>query len=310
MGPAWLACRPMTRPESPSSQLPTVAVLGAGGIMGLAIARNLARAGYGVQAWNRTKARALALEGDGATVHDTAAGAVAGADVIVTMLTDGDATRAVMAGESGALAQAAPGTVWLQMATIGAPATAQCIALAQQRGVGFVDAPVAGTKQPAIDGTLTILASGDDALRAVADPVFDVLGARTVWAGAAGRGTDLKLVINSWLVAVVEGVAESFALAEGIGIDPRLMLDALAGGPLDPGFLRVKGAMILDREFPTNFSLSNGAKDARLAAEVAAARGLDLPVLRAIADRMTAGAERYGDEDIAATWRLSAPPQP
>lgn len=288
---------------------PTIAVLGAGGIMGFAMARNLCRAGYPVRAWNRSLDKARPLEADGATLAQTPRDAAAGADVILTMLMDADATQAVMAGDDGALESAAEGAVWIQMATIGAGGTSDGIELASRRGLKFVDAPVAGTKGPATEGTLTILASGDAALRPIVEPIFDVLGKKTVWAGAAGAGTELKLVINSWLVSVVEGIAETLALAEGMGVDPQSFLDAVEGGPLDAGFLRLKGKAIIERNFEPQFPLEAGAKDARLALEVAERRGLDLPVLAAIAERMTAAAADHGREDIAATWRLSAPPQ-
>jgi 3-hydroxyisobutyrate dehydrogenase len=122
-----------------------VAVLGAGGTMGFGMARNIARAGSELHAWNRSRERAEPLSADGAQIHDTAAEAAAAADVIVTMLTDGDVVLATMQGDDGAFAGARAGSVWVQMSTIGEQGTARCIELAKEHGLVFVDAPVLGT---------------------------------------------------------------------------------------------------------------------------------------------------------------------
>jgi 3-hydroxyisobutyrate dehydrogenase len=195
----------------------TVAVLGAGGTMGLPMARNLARAGLDVRAWNRSSEKAQPLTEDGAVVASTPAEAVQGAAVIVTMLTDADAVLESIDGEQGALSAAGDSTIWVQMSTIGEAGTERCAELARQRGVGYVDAPVLGTKQPAEEGKLVVLASGPEDLRERVAPVFDAVGQRTLWVGEAGQGTRLKLVTNSWIVTVVEGVAETVVLAEGLG---------------------------------------------------------------------------------------------
>lgn len=285
----------------------TVAVLGAGGTMGLPMARNIGRAGMAVRAWNRTRERAEPLREDGAEVLDTAAEAARGADVVLTMLADADAVHAAMTGEHGALAGAADGTSWLQTSTIGLEGTERCAQLADAHGLVLVDAPVLGTRQPAEQAQLVILASGPEEARPRADRVFDAIGQRTLWLGAAGTGTRLKVVTNAWIVAVVEGAAETIALAEGLGVDPRRFLEAIEGGTLDLPYLRLKAQQMLEREFPPAFKLRLAAKDARLAVDAAQRHGLDLPVVRAIAERMAQGAREHGDEDLAATFLTSAP---
>ena len=121
------------------------------------------------------------------------------------------------------------------------------------------------------------------------------------------RGTKLKLATNSWLLAIVEGAAETLALAEGMGIDPQLFLDAVAGGPLDMPYLKLKGKAILEREFEPTFALKLAAKDAGLVEAAAEAHGLDLPVLSAIHRRMQEGVAEHGEEDLSATFLTSAP---
>lgn len=284
----------------------TVAVLGAGGTMGLPMARNLARAGMRVTAWNRTREKAAPLAAEGAEVLDTPALAAAGADFVITMLADAGAVTAAMDGEHGALAAMHAGATWAQMSTIGEGGTDACARLAAGR-VLFADAPVLGTRQPAEQGTLVILGSGPDKARELLRPLFDVLGGKVIWAGDAGAGTRLKLIANSWVLSVVEATAETIALAEGLELDPALFLDAVAGGALDLPYLRMKAAAITARDFDPAFALRLAAKDAALAEEAAARRGMDLPLLTAIRARMAAGATRHGDLDFSATYLTSAP---
>src|SRR4051794_16408716 len=202
----------------------TVAVLGAGGTMGAGISRNIAKAGMTVRAWNRTREHAEPLADDGITVVDSPTEAVEGATVIVTILSDGDAVLDVA---DQFLPAAAADAIWLQMSTIGPDATDECITKADQAGVLFVDAPVLGTKKPAEEGKLVVLASGPDEAPAGGEPIFDAVGQRTLWVGPAGTGSRLKVAVNVWIVSLVEGAAETLALAEGMGIDPKLVLDAV-----------------------------------------------------------------------------------
>lgn len=286
----------------------TVAVLGAGGTMGFAMARNMARAGLTVRAWNRTAEKAEPLADDGVYIAGRPAEAVRGAGIVVTMLADADAvTSAFQDALPGIDATADPHVIWLQMSTIGEEATRRCENLANSNGVGFVDAPVLGTREPAEQGDLVILESGPEQARPRVQPVFDAIGRRTIRAGEAGAGTRLKLVVNSWVLAVVETGAETIALAEGIGIDPGLFFTAIEGGALDLPYLRTKASAIASRDFEPSFRLKLAAKDAYLVTESALLHALDLPVFEAIATRLGDGATEHGDEDFSATYLTSAP---
>jgi 3-hydroxyisobutyrate dehydrogenase len=286
----------------------TVAVLGAGSVMGRAMARNIARGGLKVRAWNRSREKAEPLTEDGAQVCGSPAEAAQGADIILTMVADADAVISCMDGDEGALgADHADDAIWLQASTIGIEGTERCSELARDAGVEFVDAPVLGTKQPAEEGKLIVLASGPDRVRDRVQPVFDLVGQRTMWVGGAGAGTRLKLATNAWLLSVVEGAAESLALAEGLGVDPQLVLEALSGGPLDLPYLQMKGKAMIERSFAPSFRLSLAAKDAGLVQDAAERYGLDLPMLRAIRDRLDEGKDEHGDEDMSATYLTSAP---
>jgi 3-hydroxyisobutyrate dehydrogenase len=286
----------------------TVAVLGAGGIMGFAMARNLARDGYAIRAWNRSREKAEPLAQDGADICDTPAQAAAGAGVILTMVADAGTVIDATSGDQGALAAQLPdGATWLQMSTIGIEGTERCAALAAERGLAFFDAPVLGTKAPAEQGNLVVLASGPEDGRDRVQPIFDVVGARTMWIGEAGAATRLKLAVNTWVLTVLEGTAEVLALAEGLGLDPQLVLDAVKDGPLDIGYMQMKGRAMMAREFEPSFRLRLAAKDAGLVVDAVDLHGLDLPLVTAIRDRLHQGIAEHGEKDMAATYLTSAP---
>ena len=282
--------------------MPSIAVLGTGA-MGAPMARNLARAGHEVRAWNRTREKAEALRDDGVDVRDDPAAAADGADVVMTMLADVDSVLPV--AERATLQQ---GQIWWQASTIGIEGTDRCAQLAADRGAALVDAPVLGTRQPAEEGKLVVLASGPDDALDTCTPLFDAVAARTMRLGEAGGGTRLKLAVNSWVLAVTQGTAETVAVARAMGLDPNLVLEAVSGGGLDLPYLRMKAALMIDQDFPTSFSLALAAKDARLVAAAAEENGADVPAIRAIAARMTEATEAgHGEEDMAATYRLSRP---
>jgi 3-hydroxyisobutyrate dehydrogenase len=281
--------------------MPSITVLGTGA-MGAPMARNLARAGHAVRAWNRTTDKAAPLRDDGVDVRDDPAMA-AGADIVMTMLSDAEAVLAV--AEQADLGE---GQIWWQASTIGLEGTERCAALAGKTGAVLVDAPVLGTKQPAEDGKLVVLASGPDDALETCTPCFDAVAARTLRLGEAGAGTRLKLAVNAWVLAVTEGTAETVAIAEAMGLDPKLVIEALDGGGLDLPYFRMKAKLMMDREFPPSFALTLAAKDARLVIDAAERHGADLPAARAIAARMTEAAQAgHGDKDMAATYLLTRP---
>jgi 3-hydroxyisobutyrate dehydrogenase len=274
--------------------LPRVALLGTG-IMGRGMAQNIVKAGIALTVWNRTREKA---EGLGADVAQTPRQAVADATLLVTILADADATEQTVR-------EAAPaaGTVWLQQATVGVDGCDRLAGLAAELGLVYVDAPVLGTKGPAEAGQLTILASGPDEAQETVAPVLDAIGAKTLWLGPAGRGSRLKLVANSWVLTVVEGVAESMALAKSLGLDPRSFLDVIKGGAMDAPYVQLKGAAMLSGELDPQFPLWGAAKDARLIEQAAAEAGVDLAIISAARRHFErAVADGHGDLDMAATY--------
>jgi 3-hydroxyisobutyrate dehydrogenase len=226
--------------------------------------------------------------------------AAAGAAVVITMLTDGLAVEGVMTGPAGALTTVPAEAVWVQMSTIGVGATQRLAALAKGR-VGFVDAPVSGSSEPAERGELLILASGDPALRPRVQPVFDAVGRRTLWLDHAGDGSALKLALNNWLAVLVEGMAETLDLTAALGLDPGLFLATLAESPLGSAYATAKGRAMVERDFTPGFPLRHAGKDAALVLEAADRLGRDLPLTAALLKRwdeaISAG---HADDDVAA----------
>ncbi|MBJ6647553.1 NAD(P)-dependent oxidoreductase [Streptomyces griseoincarnatus] len=284
----------------------TVSVLGTG-IMGAAMARNLLRAGHTVRAWNRTRAKADPLAADGAHVAGTPADAVESADVVLTMLYDGPVALETMRAAAPALPR---GAVWAQCTTSGIEDVAGMAAFARDHGLRFYDSPVLGTRKPAEDGQLTVLAAGPVEGRDAVTPVFDAVGARTVWTGEDGAeasATRLKLVANSWVLAATAAAGETLALARVLDVRPDDFFALIAGGPLDMGYLHAKARLILEERLsPAQFAVRTAAKDAGLIVRAGERHGARLDVAAAGARRLErAAAQGHGDEDMAAAYHAS-----
>jgi 3-hydroxyisobutyrate dehydrogenase len=192
--------------------------------------------------------------------------------------------------------------VWLQSATVGLEATRRCAELAGRAGVGFVDAPVLGTRGPAEEGKLIVLAGGPARLRPAVAPVLDAIGSRTVWVGeSAGDGHRLKLAANSWVLSLVGATAQAIGLTRALGLDPALFLETIAGGPLDCAYAQLKGKAMIAGEFPPAFTLSGAVKDSQLIADALGDVGVDPSLMAALHGRFAAAADGgHADEDMAA----------
>jgi 3-hydroxyisobutyrate dehydrogenase len=282
-----------------------VAVLGTG-IMGAAMARNLLSAGMQVGAWNRSREKAEPLEQDGAEVADDPADAARGADFLLTMLADAEVVEEAVG--NGVLPALAGDGVWLQMSTVGEEGNDRLAGLAAEHGVAYVDAPVLGTKQPAEQGQLIVLASGPEEVRERSEQVFDAVGSKTVWLGEAGDGSRLKLVVNNWIVGLLGVLAETVAFAEATGVDPARFLETIEGGPLGLPYAQMKGSMMIEEDFPTSFSANLARKDASLVLDAARAHDLRLGIAEAVTARFDEAIQAgHGDEDMAAVYKTARP---
>ena len=275
------------------------AVLGTG-IMGAAMARSLAREGHEVRAWNRTPERAEAVAGEGITAHREIADAISGSDVVVTMLYDADSVLAVT---DQVVAGLGPEAVWLQCSTVGPAGIARIAAAAGSVGDRLLDAPVLGTRQPAEAGNLVVLVSGPGQAIDRAQPALDAVGARTMRVGdRVGSASALKLANNSWVASINAATAQAMGLAEALGLEPGLFLEAIKGGASDSAFAQMKGPMMADRTWTEPaFALDSVRKDVALMIEAAtdASFPVDLlSTLLAVYDR--ASAQGHGEDDMAA----------
>jgi 3-hydroxyisobutyrate dehydrogenase len=283
------------------TQLP-VALLGIGA-MGHGMAASALRAGIPTIVWNRTPEATRDLAGLGAEVADTAAEAARRAAIVVTMVTDAAAVISI-ARDEGMLGAVAPGTIWVQMSTIGVRGIESVVALvAKERpDITLLDAPVSGSKDPAEHGQLTIFASGPDEARAPVAPLFDAIGQRTIWVGPLGTGTRLKLVNNTWLAFATEAVAASVALARRLGLETGTVVDALGGGPLVSPWQAAKLQRILNDDFSAQFALRLALKDVHLAME--ADEEDRLAALACLADEWQRVVDQgLGDQDLTVVTR-------
>ena len=276
----------------------SVAVLGTG-IMGAGMARSLLREGHDVTVWNRSPEKAKPLADDGATVADSVAGAVAGAEVVVTMLFDLEPVLSVVAEA----AESWPaGAVWVQSSTVGVEGARRVEAFARERGIDVLDAPVLGTKAPAENGQLVWLVSGPSSLRDKVAGAFDAMGTRTQWVSETlGDASKLKLAVNAWIGAMVNGVAQSIALARGLGLDGQQFLDAVEGQAVDSPYVQLKGKAMLSGDFTPSFEVDGVIKDTELIRDAMTEAGTATTLADAIVDRLSAAsAAGHGEKDMAA----------
>jgi 3-hydroxyisobutyrate dehydrogenase len=295
--------------QNTKQPMPLVAVIGTG-TMGTAMALRLLGAGMEVDVWSRHAKSTMPLVAAGATAYDGASDAVSGADVVITMLPNADITTDVMV-DGQVLGAMPPTSVWIQMATIGVEATERLATETRIRrpGVTFVDAPVSGSRVPAENGQLLILASGPPSAAELIQPVFAVLGRATLWLGPAGAGSAMKLALNTWLAFQVEGAAEVAALAEHLEVPTSGLLGALDGNPLASPYALAKLAKMFEQDDHADFSIDLALKDLDLATSEAGA-GV-APLAAAIAERWR-GLVRSGSSglDVSAARHGLGPEAP
>jgi 3-hydroxyisobutyrate dehydrogenase len=289
--------------------MPRVAMIGTG-TMGTAMGLRRLGAGMVVDVWSRRADSTMPLVAAGATAYDEASDAVEQADVVITMLPNADITTDVMV-DGQVLGSVPPTSTWVQMATIGAEATERLAGETRTRrpGVTFVDAPVSGSRVPAENGQLLILASGAPAAAPLLEPVFAVLGRATLWLGPAGAGSRLKLALNTWLAFQVEGAAEVAALAEHLEVPASGLLGALEGNPLASPYALSKLSKMFQHDDHADFSIDLALKDLDLATSEAGA-GV-APLAAAIAERWR-GLVRSGSSglDVSAARKGLGPGVP
>jgi 3-hydroxyisobutyrate dehydrogenase-like beta-hydroxyacid dehydrogenase len=261
------------------------------GRMGLPMARNLLNAGFPLTVWNRTVERSAPLAADGADLA-LEPRQLAGADVVVTMLSGGAAVRSTLV-DSGLLDAMHEGSVVVEMSTIGPRAIAELRASTDRAGVQLLDAPVSGSVSVAAAGQLFAMVGGDRNAYERATPVLDAMTKGHMLIGPSGAGAAMKLAVNAMIAVTNESVAETLSLAERAGIDPERAYEVLVSGALASPFLAYKrGAFLAPESEPVAFTSELMRKDLLLAEELAGDVGARLPAAEAAASVLDEAIER------------------
>jgi 2-hydroxy-3-oxopropionate reductase len=253
------------------------------GLMGFPMSRNLLRAGHSLTVWNRSIDRAEPLADEGAVVAKTAAEAVAGADFIITMLSDGFASGALVR-DPDIQAALRPGALWLDMSSAKPEHAREQAEILRALGHGHLDAPVSGGTKGAEAASLAIMVGGDATGFEAAKPVFEAMG-RPVHVGPSGAGQLAKLANQTIVAVTISAVAEAMLLVEQGGADPAAVRAALEGGFADSTILQQHGARMTNRDFDPGGLTKFQVKDLNNTLDEAAALGLSLPATESVRDR-------------------------
>jgi 3-hydroxyisobutyrate dehydrogenase len=278
-----------------------IAVLGLG-IMGGGMARNLLKAGFPLTVYNRTRAKAEPLAALGATVADSPRAAAAGADIVLAMVGDDQASRAIWLGADGALGAAQPGAVLVECSTLSLDWVRELAGRCAELGLDFLDAPVTGSKDAAEAGELKLMLGGETAALERARPVLDAISTQVTHFGPSGAGALIKLINNLMVATQIAALAEGLNLAERGGLDMAQVVPFLINaGPASP-VVKAKAARIAAHDYAdTQFALRWMHKDATYAMRAADELGAPMPTLAA-ARELYRVARNLGldDQDFAA----------
>jgi 3-hydroxyisobutyrate dehydrogenase-like beta-hydroxyacid dehydrogenase len=277
------------------------------GKMGQAMARNLLRAGHQVTVYNRTESRAEALQADGALVAKTPAG-VCQSEIVITCLADDDAVEAVVFGDHGIAGALAEDCTHISMSTLSLAMIERLIQTHSEARQPFVAAPVFGRPDAAAAAKLLIVAAGEPEALAECQPLFDVMGQRTIAVGANPvAATLVKLVGNFLLVSAIESLSEAMALLKKSGTDPQACMEVLTNTLFAAPVYKNYSALMLQEHYEPGFRLALGLKDVGLALAAAGSFDVPMPTANLLRERLLTAIERgYQDKDLAALALVSA----
>ncbi|MGO2355468.1 MAG: NAD(P)-dependent oxidoreductase [Marinomonas foliarum] len=275
------------------------------GIMGKAMATNLVKAGFDVTVWNRNPEKCAELVSLGARQGATPKDVATNCDITFAMVSDPEAALALCQGPDSVAAGIGAGRGYVDMSTVDDTTSKAIADLISQAGGRFLEAPVSGTKKPAEDGTLIILAAGDQSLYDDAKSAFEVMGKMSPYLGEVGQGANMKLVVNMMMGGMLSIFSEGMSLGQKAGLDGQQILDIVDAGAMANPMFKGKGAMLLKEDYTTSFPLKHMQKDMRLA--VALGDQLEQPLpTAAIANEAFKQAIKAGfaEEDIAAVYKV------
>ena len=282
---------------------PSVAWIGLG-TMGAPMARNLLRAVFPLAAFNRTRERAEPLRALGARIARSPFDAASEAEVVVVTVATPEAFHEVLAGPAGLIGGLRKGSLLIDMGTDGVEAAREGARLAATRGGSFVDAPVLGSRRPAEEGKLVVMAGGEPRDVGRAKPIFEPLARAVFHVGGVGSGQAMKLATNLMLAHMLTGLAGAISFAGASGLSPSDLVDVLDAGLASPYF-RSKGAQMVSGAFEPQFTLDLVRKDLGLIQSALAEAGMAFPTIGPIAELFEEAARRgWGREDGAAVVKL------
>jgi 3-hydroxyisobutyrate dehydrogenase-like beta-hydroxyacid dehydrogenase len=275
------------------------------GIMGTAMSANLLKASYPVMVYNRTPEKAEPLVKLGAGLASNPRALAKAADVVIAMVTGPEALQDLLWGPDGAGGAFNHHKVFINMSSVSPRATRDLARELEPTSVTFIDAPVSGTKQPAEEGTLVILAGGPQEKIQELEPLFLAMGKKVVYCGPVGQGSMMKMFINLLLGLMMAGFAEALNFGRLGGLAPEAMLDTVSSGPLNCGMFQVKAGNLLNNTYPAAFPLKHMTKDAKFIVDTAFDLGAPVPVGQIILHLCRLGvAQGWGDEDISAIAKV------
>lgn len=276
------------------------------GIMGSRMAANLGQAGHDLIVHNRTKAKADSLIAAGATWADTPRQAATEAELFITMLATPEAVQAVALGPDGFLNHLPANSLWLDCSTVNPSFSRQMAQEATSRQVRFVDAPVAGSKEAAETGQLMFLVGGEETDVAFCQPLFDIMGQRTILVGGQGKGTSMKMVVNLLLGEAMLAFAEAMSLGLSLGLSKEMLLQSLLTNPIVVApFVVGKRPKIEQGAYEADFPLKLMRKDLHLAATTGYEQGVSLPAVNVIKEIYAlAVREGLGEQDFSAIYKF------
>ncbi|HLS08387.1 2-hydroxy-3-oxopropionate reductase [Lentibacillus sp.] len=271
------------------------------GIMGKPMSKNLMKAGYDLVISSSKPETNKELGEHGAEVVDTYIDLAAKSDVIITMLPNSPEVKEVTLADGGLIQGAKPGTVIIDMSSIAPIASQEIGKELKKKDIGFLDAPVSGGEPKAIDGTISVMAGGDQDVFDKCFPIMEAMAGSVVRTGEVGSGNSTKLA-NQIIVALnLAAVSEAFVLTEKMGVDNQLVYNAIRGGLAGSNVLDAKAPMMLDRNFDPGFKIDLHLKDLNNVMETSTDIDVPLPLTASIRETLKAlTADGNGEDDHAA----------
>jgi 3-hydroxyisobutyrate dehydrogenase-like beta-hydroxyacid dehydrogenase len=275
------------------------------GIMGAAMAARIVQAGYPLRVFNRSQGKSDRLRDLGAVVSESPLSVVEASDVVILMVTGPEAIEDLLWGPEGAGPALNKDKVLINMSTVSPRFTVELNERLASQNVDFVDAPVSGSKKPAEDGTLLILAGGDQNRVNSLTPLFETMGKKVIYCGQAGQGSMMKMAVNLLLGIMMEGFAEVLHFGKKGGLSMDAMLDTVFSGPLNCGLFQMKSQMIQDNDFPPHFPLKHITKDLKFISDTAYETGAAVPVCQTLLHLYSIGVgQQWGDMDLTAIAKV------